>query len=261
MKIEFYKYHGTGNDFIIIDNRILKLKHDNITLYRNLCERKFGIGADGIILLQDHPKYDFEMVYFNADGKLGSACGNGARCVVDFARSLGLINDKTRLWLHDGLHEAKIIDNGFISIKMNDTSDISIRDDYILVNTGSPHYVKFTENLEALDVFKEGRSIRYSERFLEEGINVNFVEPQNDTLFVRTYERGVEDETLSCGTGAIATVISAAVQNLMNNISPQKVKTKGGELLVHYEKKGDNSFTNIWLEGPAKMVYKGEIEV
>jgi diaminopimelate epimerase len=253
MAISFFKYQGTGNDFIMIDNRKLNFPADQ-KLVKHMCDRRMGIGADGLILLQEHPDYDFEMVYHNADGRLGSMCGNGARCTVRFARHLGVIEDVAYFLAADGEHQATV-ERDLIQLKMNDVHGVEkIGNDYYL-NTGSPHYVQFVEDVHALDVYAAGKAIRYNERFKAEGTNVNFVQKlDNNTIFVRTYERGVEDETLSCGTGVTACALVAGLDNFD---SPVKVKTLGGDLEVAFEK--DNGFKYVYLIGPAKQVFTGTI--
>lgn len=255
MALSFYKYQGTGNDFVMIDNRKLTFPADDEQLIKSLCDRRTGIGADGLILLQDHPDYDFEMVYFNADGRLGSMCGNGARCTVRFARQLGMIEDVAYFLAADGEHQASI-ERDQIQLKMGDVVGVErIGDDYYL-NTGSPHYVRFVENVETLDVYEEGRAVRYNDRFAAEGTNVNFVQRlSEDKIYVRTYERGVEDETLSCGTGVTA---CALIAGLAGAESPVSVKTPGGNLQVSFEREGTD-FRYIYLIGPAKLVFSGMV--
>ncbi len=255
MAITFYKYQGTGNDFVMVDNRKGTFPTDDETLVKQLCDRRTGVGADGLILLQDHPDYDFEMRYYNADGRLGSMCGNGARCTVRFARQLGVIEDVACFLAADGEHQASV-ERDLIQLKMNDVQQVEqIGGDYFL-NTGSPHYVRFVENVQELDVYAEGRAIRYNDRFAAVGTNVNFVERiSDDEIFVRTYERGVEDETLSCGTGVTACALVAGLQGLQ---SPVKVKTLGGELEVSF-KQTENGFKHIFLIGPAKQVFSGSV--
>ncbi|WP_439881358.1 diaminopimelate epimerase [Pontibacter sp. MBLB2868] len=255
MAISFYKYQGTGNDFIMVDNRKLIFPADDESLVKHLCDRRTGIGADGLILLQDHPDYDFEMVYYNADGRLGSMCGNGARCTVRFARNLGVIEDVACFLAADGEHQASV-ERDLIQLKMNDVSGIEeLGNDYYL-NTGSPHYVRFVDDVEELDVYEEGRAIRYNDRFTAEGTNVNFVQRlSGNAIFVRTYERGVEDETLSCGTGVTACALVAGLEGME---SPVKVKTLGGELEVAFEQ-DRNLFKYIYLIGPARQVFTGTI--
>ncbi|MEH0158571.1 diaminopimelate epimerase [Limibacter armeniacum] len=254
MKLTFYKYQGTGNDFVMIDDRNEQFDINDQKLVELLCHRRFGVGADGLILLRNHTEHDFEMVYFNADGKVGSMCGNGGRCTVHFAHFLGLFNNSTTFWAADGLHEA-FIEDGLVHLKMNAPAEIEQGDDYFFMDTGSPHYVQFLPEVMELDVFKEGRNIRYNDRFKATGTNVNFVEqtaPQS--LTVRTYERGVEDETLSCGTGVTACAIAASLQGAS---SPVAVKVMGGQLQVSFDKEGEQ-YSNVFLIGPAQMVFKGE---
>jgi diaminopimelate epimerase len=267
MIIRFSKYHGAGNDFIMIDNRSSVLRNlENLSgLISRLCHRKFGVGADGLILLDTSHTSDFEMSFFNSDGKKGSMCGNGGRCSVAFAHSLGLIKDKTIFTAIDGLHEAVILskdkDCTQVSLKMQDVDNIKKTDNYFILDTGSPHYVCFTKNINDLNVFEEGRKIRYSKLFEKDGINVNFAEVKNNRLFMRTYERGVEDETLSCGTGATATALAASVSKLCKDNGVCNITAPGGELTVRFTKISETSFTDIWLEGPAVCVFKGEINI
>ncbi len=259
MVITFYKYQGTGNDFVMIDNRKLTFPAQDEALVKHLCDRRMGVGADGLILLQDHPDYDFEMVYYNADGRVGSMCGNGARCTVRFARQLGVIEDVACFLAADGEHQASV-ERDLIQLKMNDVKVVERIGEDCYLNTGSPHYVRFVEDVENLDVYEEGRTIRYNERFREVGTNANFVQRlADDKIFVRTYERGVEDETLSCGTGVTAAALVAG--GLKDMQSPVKVKVPGGELQVAFERSGDGSFKYIYLIGPAKLVFTGSITV
>jgi diaminopimelate epimerase len=259
MKLTFYKYEGTGNDFIIIDNRKFIFDIRNKKLIAHLCHRRFGIGADGLMLFQNKKGYDFEMLYFNADGNESSLCGNGSRCIVAFAKQTGALkNNKVKFLASDGEHEAKIRKNK-ICLRMNDVKNIEVYPDYYYLNTGSPHYVKFVNRLNNIDVVKEGRAIRYSKKFRKNGVNVNFVQKKGDKIFVRTYERGVEDETLSCGTGATASALVASLLNISTTENYCKILTLGGELLVRFCRKTNDRFTDIWLEGPATFVYKGEI--
>lgn len=260
MKIHFYKYQGTGNDFIIIDNRNLYFKRDANDIVKKLCDRRFGIGADGLMLLQNKSGYDFEMVYYNSDGNESSMCGNGGRCIVEFARTLGLVKDKAFFLAIDGEHEAKA-ETGYISLKMNDVNQIETNPDFYFLNTGSPHYVKFKNDLETLNVFEEGKKIRYNERFKKEGTNVNFIEKIGSDLFVRTYERGVEGETFSCGTGVTAAAIIASLKGISTGSDYCDIKTLGGNLKVKFNSNSNNTFNNIWLEGPATFVFDGDIEI
>jgi len=260
MTINFKKYQGTGNDFILIDNRDGKVQLSNEQV-KQLCDRKFGIGADGLMLLEDELSFDFKMVYYNSDGNPSSMCGNGGRCITKFAKDLGIITDKTRFLAVDGAHDAIILEDGTVSLKMTDVKNIEAGTDFFFMNTGSPHYVKHTSNVVALNVFEEGRKIRNSDRFKEEGTNVNFIERFDDYLFVRTYERGVENETLSCGTGVTASALAAACIGMSTSKNNCIVKTPGGNLNVKFDKVLENTFYNIWLEGAAQFVFKGSIEV
>ena len=260
MKFEFYKYHGTGNDFIIIDNRKLKVKL-NTKQIAHLCNRRFGIGADGLMYLQNKKGYDFQMVYFNSDGRESSFCGNGSRCIVAFARELGIIKkSETTFIATDGVHTAKI-KGDIISMKMRDVKNIEVDENVYLLNTGSPHYVRFTEGVKTAEIISEARKIRYSDRFKAEGVNVNFAEKNGKGIYVRTYERGVEDETLSCGTGVTASAIASAVKGVATAKDSCKILTPGGELLVRFHQENNNTFNDIWLEGPATFVFKGETKI
>jgi diaminopimelate epimerase len=259
MELTFFKYQGTANDFVMIDNREMHFDAANQELVAFLCERRLGIGADGLILLQNREGYDFEMVYFNADGQLGSMCGNGGRCTVQFAKQLGVISDQAYFLTADGDHYATVTTEGLISLKMNDVNAIECANGFYFLNTGSPHYVEFVDEINNYDVFQKGRSIRYNDRFRVEGTNVNFAQlPQNaEPLYVRTYERGVENETYSCGTGVTATAIAASYKGLE---SPVKIQTLGGNLEVSFNRIGEK-VTDIYLTGPAKLVFEGKIAV
>ena len=260
MKLIFYKYHGTGNDFIIIDNRKMKVKL-NTKQIAHLCGRRFGIGADGLMLLQNKKGFDFEMVYFNADGNESSFCGNGSRCIVAFAKEQGVIKkSETKFIATDGIHTAKI-KGDIISMKMGDVKNIEVDKEYYLLNTGSPHCVKFISGVKNADMITEGRNIRYSERFKKEGVNVNLAEKNGQGIYVRTYERGVEDETLSCGTGVTASALASSLHGISTAENYSKILTPGGELTVHFHRGKGNSFSDIWLEGPAAFVFKGEITI
>lgn len=253
---EFYKYQGTGNDFVLIDNRNL-LFPKNREIIEKLCDRRFGIGGDGLILLENDDKTDFKMVYYNSDGNESTMCGNGGRCIVAFAHFLYIFDDKCTFNAIDGLHEAEI-SNGIVKLKMIDVENISRDANDFVLNTGSPHYVKYVEDLQDFEVYRRGYEIRNSSTYGREGINVNFVEAENDNeIFVRTYERGVEDETFSCGTGVTAAALTFMKDK---NLPSVKVKVLGGNLKVYAEKDGEN-FRNIWLEGPAKQVFKGKIAI
>lgn len=261
MKLKFYKYQGAGNDFILVDNRNQVIHHNNPELIEKLCDRRFGIGADGMMFLQEKQGYDFEMVYYNSDGQPSSMCGNGGRCIVAFAKDIGVIKNETHFLAVDGPHYAKISDSeDWISLQMIDV-DLIKRDgeDYV-INTGSPHYIRMVNNVEEKDMFEEGRKIRYNDTYKNEGINVNFVEDKGEYLFVRTYERGVEDETYACGTGVTAVAMAIAhYQKKRGNISTP-IKVLGGNLNIRFDYDG-TKYRNIFLEGPAKKVFEGEIDL
>jgi diaminopimelate epimerase len=258
MKIPFHKYQATGNDFILIDNRsdVYSFSVDQI---KKLCDRKFGIGADGLILIEKHPTTDFNLNYYNSDGSQ-SLCGNGSRAAVQFASTLGIINGKTSFHAYDGAHKAELQPTGKICLHMNDVDEVKELDENIFINTGSPHLICFVDDVQHYPVFDEGKKLRYDKKFeAQGGTNVNFVELQpNNTIFVRTYERGVENETLSCGTGVTAAALAASRHGYS---SPITVKTLGGELSVEFEQhSGSSLFSNICLIGPAKKVFEGIFE-
>jgi len=258
MHITFHKYQGTGNDFVIIDNRSNIIQLSTVQV-KKICDRRFGIGADGLMLLNSKEGYDFEMIYYNADGRESSMCGNGGRCLVKFAYNNGIRKRKYLFIAVDGKHEASVEDNGWVYLKMKDVSGIEKHYSDSVLDTGSPHYVKTVVDLTHFDVIKSGKDIRYSEEYKKNGINVNFVEQKDKSIFVRTYERGVEDETLSCGTGVTAAALVYAHND--NGFNHVEVKTLGGKLAVEFDKKGENIFENIWLCGPADFVFKGEAEI
>lgn len=257
MKFTFYKYHGACNDFILVDNRDMQFPADNISYVEHLCDRRFGIGADGLMLLQNAPGYDFEMRYFNSDGGEASMCGNGGRCIVAFAKKLNLVQHKTHFIAVDGPHEAVLEPDGDVNLKMSDVKQIDAAGNEFYLDTGSPHFVRFVENLDVVDVYNEGRKVRYSERFKEKGTNVNFVKEHGNNLTVYTYERGVEAETLACGTGITAAALSAAYKSSADS-GTYNIKAKGGKLSVSF-KKTSNGFTDIWLKGPAEFVFGGKV--
>ena len=262
MLVQFYKYHGNGNDFILIDDR--NNFHENLSAetIARLCRRRFGIGADGLILLKDHKQYDFQMVYFNSDGNESTMCGNGGRCIIRFAEKLHIIQSKTTFLAIDGEHEGIINKNGNVMLKMKDVGDFEKADANYIVHTGSPHFVKFVDDVKTVDVFHEGKKIRTSAPFAKEGINVNFVQQLDDHIRVRTYERGVEDETLSCGTGVVAAALmSAAKKNDAQKQQSVQIATPGGKFEVTFTRNGENKFHDIWLIGGAEFIFTGEVEI
>ena len=255
--MQFFKYQGTGNDFILIDNRDNQFDKKDTNLINKLCDRRFGIGADGLILLDNDKVSDFAMVYYNSDGNQSTMCGNGGRCIVAFAKMLGLIDYQTTFSAIDGQHFASI-DGNMVSLQMKDVAQVSTKKNYIFLDTGSPHHIEMVTNLAEYDVVHNGCTIRNSALYGKEGSNVNFVEKVSDSEFnLRTYERGVEDETLACGTGATAVAIGMFEIGEATS-SKIKVNVKGGILKVSFDKK-ESIYTNVFLEGPATFVFKGEI--
>ncbi len=261
--LKFYKYHGAGNDFILINaiEHKVALSTKSIAL---LCDRHKGIGADGFMLLLPSAQYDFEMKYYNSNGKEGTMCGNGGRCISSFAYDMGIQKEAYCFRAIDGKHRARILDikstEKIIELQMMDVDSIKNREDHLEINTGSPHHLNFVNNAKKLNVFEEGRKIRYSTDFKEEGINVNFIEEQENELFVRTYERGVENETLACGTGVTAAAIASSIRQAYKYNSFH-IETLGGSLKVEFNIESAQRFTNIRLTGPATFVFKGEIDL
>ncbi|MGA1977195.1 MAG: diaminopimelate epimerase [Bacteroidales bacterium] len=257
MNITFNKYQGAGNDFIIIDNRKGMVSPDDEKLINKLCDRHYGIGADGLILVSETGTADFEMKYYNSDGRLGSMCGNGGRCVAHFSNRYGIAGKKQRFLAYDGIHEATIEKN-IVRLQMSDVNEFRLINGNYFINTGSPHYIVFTEGVQNLDVFNEGKKLRWAPEFAPGGTNVNFAEIIDDTLFLRTFERGVEDETLACGTGITASAIASVLKGHFGS-GPVNVRARGGNLKVEFEIK-NNKATNIWLTGTAIFVFEGTIQ-
>lgn len=260
MNIKFSKYQGAGNDFILIDHRMGELKNIDNALVARLCDRRFGIGADGLMFLTQHQDYDFEMIYYNADGHIGSMCGNGGRCIVAFAKHLGVIDTETSFLAVDGPHYAKITAEGnWVELQMIDVDQINRDGNAFVLNTGSPHYVEKVSHLATMDVFNEGKAIRNNNTYKAQGINVNFVEDKGDHLFVRTFERGVEDETYACGTGVTAVAMAMAQQQAPGHIQTP-IEVLGGKLQINFDYDG-TKFSNVFLCGPAERVFDGTVEV
>ena len=258
MHISFTKYQGTGNDFVIIDNRdgSVALSNQQIAF---LCDRRFGVGADGLIVLGIAAGYDFSMAYYNADGTEGTMCGNGGRCLVQYAHDHGIVKENYLFIAIDGPHEASIESNGWIHLKMSDVNAVETGENFFVTNTGSPHYVQLVKDIKHFDVFAKGKAIRYNERFKTEGVNINFIEFHDDHLFVRTYERGVENETYSCGTGVTASAITTHLNKLGEH--SVSIKTIGGDLAVSFNNQGGGHFNDIWLQGPGTFVYSASINL
>lgn len=261
-KLKFWKYQANGNDFVIVNDikGNIQLSGQQV---QQICDRHFGIGADGLIVLMPSGVADFEMHYYNADGKIGSMCGNGGRCAAMFAFIHEFAGEQMKFKAFDGIHEA-IIEERLrmnlcdVSLSLADVYEVEKNNRYYFLYTGSPHYVEFVENLAEINVLVEGRKTRYSEKFMPEGTNVNFAEFRNDRLFVRTYERGVENETLSCGTGVAASAIAAYY---VNGKTSQIVHTTGGEFIITFKYNADDYFTDIRLRGPAEQVFEGLIDI
>jgi len=262
MLVHFSKYHGTGNDFVMIDGRELDTSLFDTKMIRRLCDRRFGIGGDGLIIVEESKQFDFTMRYFNADGREGTMCGNGGRCITAFANYLGISSTKSTFEGKDGPHEASILSNGEIRLKLVDVGGIDHLEDGYLLDTGSPHFVSFVNKLEQISVEREGAEIRHQSRFGKGGVNVNFVElgPATDEITVRTFERGVEGETWSCGTGVAAAAITASFHTGSDILSYQ-VLTRGGKLNVGFKSQENQHFTEIYLTGPTSHVYDGTIDI
>ena len=260
MELTFYKYQGTGNDFVMIDNRQATFPVSNVKLIESLCDRRFGIGADGLILLENDTQADFKMIYFNSDGNQSTMCGNGGRCIVAFAKKLKIIDNQAAFNAIDGLHHATISVDETVSLQMKNVETIKVTPKYVFLDTGSPHHVEMVSDLKNFDVKQNGAEIRYSALYGKSGSNVNFVEQINDNSFaIRTYERGVEDETLSCGTGA--TAVAIAMKKIGKTDSNDiNINVQGGNLSVSFTPM-DTIFTNVFLKGPAKFVFEGVISI
>ncbi len=264
MDIHFYKFHGNGNDFIIIDGRSNALTLSSVQINK-LCNRRFGVGADGLMLLANSEEYDFKMMYYNSDGKISSMCGNGGRCIAAYAYMLGITGKKINFEAYDGVHEAVIEAETIplveydVSLHMANVNFVEKNNDYYFLDTGSPHYVTFVSNVAGVNVTTDGKTIRKSEPFARKGTNVDFVELRGDDIFVRTYERGVEKETLSCGTGVTASAIAAFYRTGKTRVD---INTKGGDFTVDFIYDTENEmFTNIWLRGPAHVVFEGDLHI
>lgn len=258
MSIHFYKYQGTGNDFVLIDNRdgAISLTQEQVAF---LCDRHFGIGADGLMLLEPEDGYDFKMVYYNSDGNESTMCGNGGRCITAFAKHLGVIENEAKFIAIDGDHTATVHNDGRVSLQMQDVNTVNSFDDHTEVDTGSPHFIAWVDDVEAIDVYQQGKAIRNRDKYQPKGINVNFVERTNNGISVRTYERGVENETLSCGTGVTAATIASS--NSQDKEVSTDIQTPGGQLNVSFKRAGNGLIHDVILTGPATFVFEGDIEV
>ncbi|MFY7989814.1 MAG: diaminopimelate epimerase [Fluviicola sp.] len=256
MQVKFFKYQGTGNDFVMLDNRDGRYDALSLDQIVSLCDRRFGVGADGLIKINSKTGFDFEVDYYNADGSK-SFCGNGARCAVAFADFLGVTQSEVRFLAIDGEHDA-VKKGGLVHLKMNDIDQVDLLDPDLTIFTGSPHYLRFCQNVRNEDIYAFGRSVRYSDWYKAEGINVNLIEQNDPKSFkIRTYERGVEDETLSCGTGVTAAAAAMAIENQLFGEYCFKAETMGGQLEVCLDHFESNKFRNVWLIGPAVQVFEG----
>jgi diaminopimelate epimerase len=258
MIVSFNKYQGAGNDFIIIDNRNELVNPYDSDLINKLCNRRFGIGADGLILISGHDQADFEMKYFNSDGKLGSMCGNGGRCTAHFSLKYGIAGKNQKFMAFDGIHEATV-EEGSVRLQMSNVNEYKIIDGNYFINTGSPHYIIFTDDVDKLNINEEGKKIRWSSKFAPGGTNVNFVQVADNGLYIRTFERGVEEETLACGTGVTASAIASVLKGHFDT-APVNVRARGGNLKVEFKIRNEK-VTEIWLTGLATFVFEGSIEV
>ncbi|HAW21202.1 diaminopimelate epimerase [Salibacteraceae bacterium] len=253
--MKFSKYHGAGNDFVIIDDRDESIGHLDATVIKAICDRHFGVGADGLMLLRNDSEVDFKMVYFNSDGNQSSMCGNGGRCLVAFAKRLGVIDTDTEFSAIDGRHHATLLSEDSVSLQMNDVASLEVLDkSSVFLDTGSPHVVVTRKNIKEMDLVAEAQVIRNSERFVTDGVNVNFVELIDEAIHIRTYERGVENETLACGTGVTAAAIALHYLGLSGE--SVNVKAIGGSLSVRF-KFSDNMYQDVWKTGPIKHVFEG----
>ena len=264
MQVAFSKYHGAGNDFILIDDRdavfpVLSPELEQ-ELVQKLCHRRFGIGADGLILVRNSGEVDFEMRYFNADGAPGSLCGNGGRCVSRFVTDRGIIKASELHFLaSDGLHRSVVLEDGQVDLEMHSPASIEQRGSDFVVDTGSPHYIRWAEDLDTMDVLGKGRAIRHSEEYDAEGINVNFIEVAGQSIRIRTFERGVEAETLACGTGAVAAAVAASLEQGLSGAQRWPVQAMGGLLQVSFRQQG-SAFEDVHLIGPAEYVFEGQFD-
>jgi len=253
----FQKYHGAGNDFILLDNRSGTFQPDK-NVIEEMCKRRFGIGADGLMLLEKASEYDFSMRYYNSDGRESTMCGNGGRCMVAFARSLGLIDRQTTFLATDGPHQASIQDDGRVSLKMQDINEVRHHQGHDVIDTGSPHYIVWVHDPGQVRVLDEGSAIRHDPDISPDGVNVNFVTmAENGHIHIRTYERGVEDETLACGTGSVAAAISAHLRKPSDK-SSYIIHALGGDLGVEFQEDEQGIFREVWLTGPAQWVFEGK---
>ena len=258
MKISFDKYHGCGNDFIIVDNLSNTFPKDSENEIKKFCNRRFGIGADGLILVNHNDKFPIEMIYYNSDGKISTMCGNGGRCFMHYCYNNDIIKNKSEFLACDGVHYG-VVNDDYVKVSMSDVNGYKKYNDYLFLNTGSPHLVKCVNDVSSFDLINISRNIQKINQF-DKGVNVNLVSRKNDDLYqIRTYERGVEEETLSCGTGAVASALALNILSLVNS-KTVNLDTKGGLLTVDFHK-SNSKYTDIHLSGKVKKVFTGIIEL
>ncbi len=262
MEITFYKYHGAGNDFILVDNRGEVFPEDRDPLIASLCARHTGIGADGLILIEQDPEADFRMIYFNCDGKEASMCGNGGRCAVHLASALGIIQKTCRFKAFDGMHQGEIVSENLVRISMRPVLSFERKDNDLVIDSGSPHYLVWKKMAKSEDITGMAREIRYSPAYREDGINVDYMQKTGPgQLFIKTYERGVEAETLACGTGVVASALGLALREELYGYQKVAVDTLGGRLWVEFERTAESIFRNIRLTGPVISVFTGRFSL
>lgn len=254
--VNFSKFHGAGNDFIMINAIKNKIVLSEELIFK-MCDRRTGIGADGLIILMHSDNHDFRMRYYNCDGKESTFCGNGGRCIAAFAHQQGIIKNEATYEAVDGIHKAKVAETSpneyIVELTMRDILSYKLDDNSLLIDTGSPHYVKKVMNLDSMDVNAEGAKIRYDKDISTDGVNVDFLLNDNGNIRIRTYERGVENETLACGTGVTASAMAASLWYGGDDID---IYTQIAKLNVRFDKDG-NTFKNVVLTGPAAHVFDG----
>lgn len=268
--IRFQKWQGAGNDFVIIDNRDDQWQEPTAESISRMCNRHFGIGADGLMFIKRSQDYAFTMSYYNSDGKPAEMCGNGGRCIAAMASKSGIFSGQASFLANDGPHEAIVVTPDWIRLKMMEVTTLRKviipagkpfeRQEGVFLNTGVPHLVIFTETFDGIDVNIIGRELRNLEDFAPAGTNVNLVRRIREKLIVRTYERGVESETLACGTGNVAAAI-ACEWIFDTGATTFDCSAVGGQLKVNFQRIGHSHFTDIWLEGPAVLVFEGTVDV
>ena len=258
--IHFYKWQGAGNDFILLDGRNGLDIETNPNIINRLCNRHFGIGADGLMVMSLIHGFDFRMTYYNSDGYEADMCGNGARCIVGLAAQLGVFQKEATFLARDGRHTGVLLPGGACKVSIRNVAQSETVGQGYFLNTGVPHLVVFIDRIDSVDVERDGSKLRFDSQFGPDGTNVNFVQLASSHLMIRTFERGVEAETLACGTGVVASAIAASLKD-PQYASPVTCKARGGTLSVSFQPEANQSFSNVWLEGPAREVFQGDIEI